>query len=187
MTDVNSLSELEYKVLTYLREDSRTSSSKLARELGVSRATIAKILQSLREKGIKFTVEFYEEGKLTVFAVASACAEGAECYRLIDGKFMVTITGSMEQVEEVLSKLKTERYFIAVQKVGSTRVRRSSLRCDYCGGEIAGEPLVVRRGKKVYYTCCRTCQTQLAKKLRTGKGEGSHDPDGPGPDFGVSR
>ncbi|MCP6729631.1 MULTISPECIES: TRASH domain-containing protein [Metallosphaera] len=170
MTDVNSLSELEYRMLTILKSDSRISSTKLAKELGVSRATVAKILRSLREKGIRFTVDFYEEGKLTVFAVADSCTEGAECYRLIDGKFMVTVTGNMDQIEDVLSKLKTERYFIAVQKVGSRSIRRSGLKCDYCGGEIAGEPLIVKRGKKVYYTCCATCQSQLIKKLRT-KGE----------------
>ncbi|BCU67154.1 hypothetical protein HS7_05910 [Sulfolobales archaeon HS-7] len=165
MTNVNELSDLEYKVITYLKSDSRISSSKLAKELGVSRATVAKVIHSLRNKGVKFTVDFYEDGKLTVFAIANSCINEGECYRLIDGRFLVITSGNMNEIEGLLSKLKSEHYFIAVDKTGSPSVKQKGLKCDYCGGDIKGEPLLIKRGKKRYYACCRTCQTHLVKKL----------------------
>ncbi|EHP70327.1 transcriptional regulator [Metallosphaera yellowstonensis MK1] len=48
MSNVNELTALEYKVLRMLREDSRRSASELAEGLGVSRATVAKVIRSLR-------------------------------------------------------------------------------------------------------------------------------------------
>jgi len=47
MSNVNELTALEYKVLRMLREDSRRS-SELAEGLGVSRATVAEVIRSLR-------------------------------------------------------------------------------------------------------------------------------------------
>ncbi|WP_205835818.1 TRASH domain-containing protein [Metallosphaera hakonensis] len=165
MTNVKELSEIEYKVLQYLRSNSRLSSSRLAKELGLSRATVAKVINSLREKGVKFTVDYYEDGKITVFAISDTCASEGECYKLIDGRFMVTLSGNMEEVQNLLSKIKSENYFIAVNKVGSASVKQRGLKCDYCGGEITGEPLLIKRGKRTYYACCRTCRTHLEKRL----------------------
>ena len=56
----------------------------LAEGLGVSRATVAKVIRSLREKGVRFTVDYHEEGQVVIFALVDAC-EG-ECCKLLDGR-----------------------------------------------------------------------------------------------------
>lgn len=165
VTNENELTELEYKVLSYLREDSRMSASKIAKELGVSRTSVAKAIQSLREKGVKFTVEYYEKDKLTVFSISENCPNGFACYKLIDGKYLVIMEARMEQMVDLLSKLKSSSYYVSVGKEGFTKVKRSKLVCDYCGGEIKGEPILLKRGKKIYYTCCKACSSEMEKKL----------------------
>ncbi|BCU71016.1 TRASH domain-containing protein [Stygiolobus caldivivus] len=166
MEDVR-LSQLEYKVLQMLREDGRRSASSIAKELGVSRATVAKVIKSLKGKGIKFTIDYQEEGKLVAFIISKECIQAnIGCYKLIDGKYLSLVEGNLHDIEKVLSRIQDkEDYFIATSKMNTVRIIRGELYCDYCGGEIRGEPFTFKVGKKVYYTCCKTCEKELKKKL----------------------
>jgi len=162
MTKVN---QLEYKILQMLKEDSRKSASEIAKELNLSRATVAKIIKSLKEKGVKFTVDYYEEGELTAFVISDNCLQDEECYKLIDGRFMNVIKGDLKSVSEKISQLKSVTYFVGIERENVKKIEKAELYCDYCGNEIKGSPYLVKWGKKVYYTCCKTCQTQLRKRL----------------------
>ena len=163
--EAKKLSQLEYRVLKMLEEDGRRSASSIAKELGVSRAAVAKAIKSLKEKGVRFTVEYEEEGTVTVFVLAKDCVT-ENCYKLVDGRSISIFKGSLSEVEEVLSRAEgVEAYFIATRKVNAGKVARAELYCDYCGGEIRGEPITVKVGKKVYYACCRTCERELRKRL----------------------
>lgn len=168
----SKLSQLEYKVLQMLREDGRRSASSIAKELSVSRATVAKVIKSLKDKGVKFTVDYQEEGELILFLISRQCIEGsAECYKLIDGKYISLVRGKLHEIEEILSKVEDEKeYFISTQKVNTVTVIRGELRCDYCGGEIRGDPITFKLGKRIYYTCCRTCEKELRKRLSKTNG-----------------
>ena len=163
--DSQKLSQLEYKVLMMLREDGRRSASSIAKELGISRATVAKVIRSLKSKGVKFTVDYQEEGELTLFVLAKSCIS-EECYKLIDGRYMSLVRGTLKEIEETLSKAQgVESYFISTRKMNVARIARGELYCDYCGGEIKGEPITFKVGKRIYYTCCRTCERELKRKL----------------------
>ncbi|MBB5253548.1 TRASH domain-containing protein [Sulfurisphaera ohwakuensis] len=168
MTKVN---QIEYKILQMLKEDSRKSASKIAKELGLSRATVAKIIKSLKDKGVKFTVEYHEKGELFAFVISDKCL-AEECYKLIDGKIMNIIRGDLSTISQKLSELGSDKYFISMEKLNEVSIERAELYCDYCGNEIKGNPYLVKLGKKVYYTCCKTCQTQLKKKLEHGNDGG---------------
>ncbi|BFH72365.1 TRASH domain-containing protein [Sulfurisphaera javensis] len=160
------VNQLEYKILQMLKEDSRKSASKIAKELNISRATVAKIIHSLKEKGVKFTVDYYEEGELTAFIISDKCLENSECYKLINGEFLSLVKGDMKEIHKRLSDIKAEKFFLSIEKMNTEKIERSELYCDYCGNEIKGNPFLLKIGKKVYYTCCKTCQTQLKKKLQ---------------------
>ncbi len=164
------LTPLEYKVLNILKEDSRRSASSIAKELQVSRATIAKTIKSLRSKNIKFSVEYWEEGELAVFAISKECLKGSkECYKLVDGRSVSIIRGSFDHIQQILEQNKIKNYLLAVDKVDSTKVIKEGLYCDYCGGEIKGTPITLKVRRRIYYTCCNTCKEHLRKKLSTSQ------------------
>jgi len=168
---VEKLTELEYKVLQMLKEDARRSANSIAKELGVSRATVAKVIKNLKRKGIRFTIEYQEEGELTTFIISNECV--GECYQLIDGRILSIVRGKMEEISKVLQSIKEKEYLIAIKRLNIPSVSRAEMYCDYCGGEIRGEPIIVKSGKKLYYACCKTCADALKRKLtRKGEGEG---------------
>jgi DNA-binding Lrp family transcriptional regulator len=160
------LGDLEYRVLQLLKENSRMPVSEIANELKVSRPTVSRIITSLQEKGIKFTVE-YNEG-VTAFVVTSKCPQDAECFELIDGNIMAVIHArDLNELEEELKKIKDEKkyLFLSHKKVGKVSVR-VEMRCDYCGGAIRGSPLILKKGRKTYYACCKACLDGLKNKLK---------------------
>jgi hypothetical protein len=99
-------------------------------------------------------VDYHEEGQVVIFALVDAC-EG-ECYKLLDGRYVMVLRGTLKDVEENLSGTRVSQYFLAVERSGVPKVRRAEITCDYCGGEIRGGPMTVRMGRKVYYACCKT-------------------------------
>ncbi|WP_373469035.1 TRASH domain-containing protein [Acidianus infernus] len=40
------------------------------------------------------------------------------------------------------------------------------MRCDYCSGVIMGSPLILKKGRKTYYACCKACLDGLKNKLK---------------------
>jgi hypothetical protein len=77
----------------------------------------------------------------------------------------------MEEISKVLQSIKEKEYLIAIKRLNTPSVSRAEMYCDYCGGEIRGEPIIVKSGKKLYYACCKICADALKGKL-TRKGEG---------------
>nr|WP_216604244.1 TRASH domain-containing protein [Acidianus sp. RZ1] len=153
---------MEYEVLQLLKEDSRLSASEISEKLGVSRVTISRIISSLKEKGIKFTVEFYEEGEFTAFIVAKTCFS-SECYNLIEGGYMnIVRSNNLEEIHKSLSNVQKDSVFVSYGKKGLKISPK--LVCDYCGGEINEKPIKLKIGNKIYYACCNTCYTLLKKK-----------------------
>ena len=158
------LSDLEYKVLQLLKEDSRLPASEIGKNLGISRVTVSRIINSLKEKGVKFTVD-YDEG-VTAFVITDEDVEGGECFELIDGNLLCIIKAKdLDSLEEKLKKIKHKfQIFLSHKKRNSVKVS-SEVKCDYCGAVIKGEPLIFRRGKKIYYACCRSCLKGLKEKF----------------------
>ncbi|QKR00282.1 TRASH domain-containing protein [Metallosphaera tengchongensis] len=166
MTNEKEITEVEYKVLQLLRKNSRRSASDIAKELKVSRALVSKVIRSLEEKGVKYCVEYYEKDELVAFALVNSCEGLDDCFKLLDGRYMAVIRGNLEELSNALSKIGSTQYFLAVEKVGKPKLKRRELSCDYCGEKILGEPYVVKAGRRVYYACCKSCKTQLTKRLR---------------------
>jgi len=163
---VQKLTEIEYRVLDILKNNSRLPVSEIAKELGVSRATVSRAIRSLEAKGVRFTVDFPEY--MARAFVITRKPQGEEYYRLIDGRFMVVLKGrSMDELVKSISELEDrEEVFITIPS-GSVRPP-ADLTCDYCGGPV-NKPLIYRRWRKTYYVCCRTCLRELKKRLNGGE------------------
>ncbi|WP_338604342.1 TRASH domain-containing protein [Sulfolobus tengchongensis] len=154
---MEKLSDLEFRALEILRNDSRISVTELAKQLNISRSTATNILKSLKRKGVKFTIKFQNE-PFIAFVISESC-NSEECYKLLEGRFMnVVRANTLESLENVLENIRgKELVFIG----------KSSfvVKCDYCGKEIYDSPLIYKIGRKTYYACCSSCLTELKKKF----------------------
>ncbi|ADY00618.1 transcriptional regulator, TrmB [Vulcanisaeta moutnovskia 768-28] len=160
-----NLTEIEYRVLSILRENARTSVSEIADRLGVSRATVSRAIRSLINKGIRFTVDVPENSPKAFIITSKSQPELGECYRLVDDKYLVIISARdynelIRLIDGVDGRVKV---FIALGQV-TKRAVPIGLVCDYCGGPIS-VPIIYRRGRRTYYLCCETCLRELKKKL----------------------
>lgn len=165
-----NLSELEQRLLTILKEDSRKSISELAVELDVSRATARKAMDSLLVSGrIKsFTIQLNDDEKDLVILHTEDIGSVPkrfilEDFELLDGTHMLVIH------YENLVKLDNLRILdvkIARRRnVGENPGRTSHLHCDLCGNEILNEPIMLKSRGKAYYACCPGCESTLKRRL----------------------
>ncbi|WP_291765024.1 TRASH domain-containing protein [Caldivirga sp. UBA161] len=98
--------------------------------------------------------------------------QGEECYRLIDGRCMIIVgAGGFNELIKLINEVKgKEAVYIVLEqcsKAMRTLATIPKLVCDYCGGPINGSPIQYRRGRRVYYLCCKTCLRELKKKLNS--------------------
>jgi len=147
---------LEYRALEILREDSRISVSELAERLNISRSTATKLITRLREKGVKFTIEFMPESFIG-FVISEECND--ECYKLLDGRYMnIVRANTLDELQSKLSQIKSKEItFLAKNDF--------TLKCDYCGKEIHDSQITYRVGRRVYYACCNSCLEGIKKKF----------------------
>ena len=163
-SDFSRFTEIELKAISLLSEDSRLSVSELANRIGVSKATTSRLVKSLRAKGVKFTIDA-SHGYPRAFIVTRKRHEG-ECYRLIDGRYMVIVKASdFNNLIKLINDIKDKESVYVALEPASTVTALPRLICDYCGGPINGLPITYKRGRRVYYVCCRTCLRELKRKL----------------------
>ncbi|AWR98341.1 TRASH domain-containing protein [Acidianus sulfidivorans JP7] len=156
------LSELEYKVLQLLKIDARIPASQIAKQLGLSRVTVSRIILSLKKKGIKFSVNYVEKDLVAIVTTDSCVSE--ECFKTITGDYISIIRG--DSIDEIERNLPSNVKNIVLAHNLGKKITKSALYCDYCGGKIEGEPLLYKKGKKIYYTCCKACLEGLKKKIQ---------------------
>ncbi|MCL4336723.1 MAG: TRASH domain-containing protein [Candidatus Thermoplasmatota archaeon] len=165
-----NLSELEQRLVTILREDSRKTISEIALELDVSRTTARKTLDSLMGSGrIKsFTVNLSDDEKdLAVIQVEDVSLIPKkfilEDFELIDSSHMVVI-----HYENLLNLGETRIIDVKIAKrrtIGENPGRMLHLHCDLCGSDIQSDPITVRSKGKTYYACCPGCESTLRKRI----------------------
>ncbi|ACP39370.1 putative transcriptional regulator, AsnC family [Sulfolobus islandicus Y.G.57.14] len=154
---MEKLTDLEFRALEILREDSRISVTELAKRLNISRSTATRLLRNLSRKGVKFTIKFQNE-PLIAFTISESC-QSDECYKLLDGRFINIIrANTLEDLENKLKNVKGKDLVF---------IGKSSfvVKCDYCGKEIYDNPLTYKIGRRTYYACCNSCLTGLKEKF----------------------
>lgn len=165
-----NLSELEQRLVTILKEDSRKSISDISLELDVSRTTARKAMDSLLQSGkIKsFTILLNDDEKdLALIHVENSALVPKryvlEDFELLDGTRMLVIH------YENLVKLPDVRIMdVKIARrmtVGDNPGRAAHFHCDLCGNDIGNDPIAVKSRGRTYYACCPGCENTLKRRL----------------------
>ncbi|MCS4538780.1 MAG: AsnC family transcriptional regulator [Thaumarchaeota archaeon] len=86
-----------------------------------------------------------------------ACSSNEELQSIMDDKIVrqgITIVNS----QVITRTMKDEQGFIVSPDI------RIGLTCDYCGGDIKGNPFKLKVGEGERYFCCKTCMNSYKEK-----------------------
>ena len=164
-----NLSELEQRLILLLKRNSRMSIVDIASELGTSRLTAKKAMDSIISSGRikKFTISIADEEKDMVLIYTDNLENIPENiilerFSLIDGSYMVIL-----YYEDLIKikKANIKRVEIATSRELYENMNRAeNLHCDYCRKEIKDNPISVEIRGKTYYVCCPNCERDLKKR-----------------------
>ena len=164
-----NLSELEQRLILLLKRNSRMSIVDMASELGISRLTAKKALDSIISSGRikKFTISIADEEKDMVLVYTDNLENIPENiilerFSLIDGSYMVIL-----YYEDLikLKKASIKRVEIATSRESYENMNRvENIHCDYCRKEIKDNPISVEIKGKTNYVCCPNCERDLKKR-----------------------
>lgn len=175
------IDDLDLKLIYLLMDDARLSISELAERLGVSRPTVRTRLEKLEKEGViqgytiklnpelqrahnvvALIVKTKEPGKMDEFE------EIIEINRFTSTKYLIKVAvENMEGLRKVIEGAGFE--VIDVMPILESREKplrpkiKVPYKCDYCGKEIVGEPIVHKYRNKVYFFCCPTCFREFKK------------------------
>ena len=164
-----NLSELEQRLILLLKRNSRMSIVDMASELGTSRLTAKKALDSIISSGRikKFTISLADEEKDMVLVYTDNLENIPgniilERFSLIDGSYMVIL-----YYEDLIKikKANIKRVEIATSRESYENMNRvENIHCDYCRKEIKDNPISVEIKGKTNYVCCPNCERDLKKR-----------------------
>ena len=164
-----NITDIEQRLIVLLKRNSRITITEISKELGVSRITAKKALDTLTRSGRikRFTVTLEDENREMVLVRTDDASRipseyVVERFKLIDGSFINVLF-----YEDLLSikDAHINGVDIAVSREQNENVfRMEGIHCDYCGNEIKGKPIMVEIGGKTYYACCPNCERDLKKR-----------------------
>ncbi|MDN5320723.1 MAG: hypothetical protein PWP49_1143 [Thermococcaceae archaeon] len=180
---MNRLDDLDLKLIYLLLDDARLSISELAERLGVSRPTVRARLEKLEKEGIiegytiRLNPELQRAHNVIALIVKTENPEKMdefdeifEINRFTSTKYLIKVAvNTMEDLKRVIEGTGVE--VLEIMPILESREKRLRpkvkvpFRCDYCGKEIVGEPIVYRYRNRAYFFCCPTCLTEF-KKIR---------------------
>ncbi|WP_209476669.1 TRASH domain-containing protein [Thermococcus stetteri] len=178
---MTKLDDLDLKLIYLLMDNARLRISELAERLGVSRPTIRFRLEKLEKEGIiqGYTIKLNPELRRAHNVVAlivrtknpekmDEFEEIIEINRFTSTKYLIKVAvENMEELRKVIEGTGVE--VIEVMPILESREKKLKpkikvpFKCDYCGKEIVGEPIVYKYHNKVYFFCCPTCFREFKK------------------------
>jgi len=178
---MTKLDDLDLKLIYLLLDNARLSISELAEILGVSRPTVRSRLEKLEKEGvilgytIKLNPELLRAHNVVALIVQTDKPEKMKEFNEIIGinrftsrKYLIKI--AVENMEELRKVIEGAGFDVieimpileSVERTSPPRVK-ISFKCDYCGKEIVGEPIVYKYHNRVYSLCCPTCLRELKR------------------------
>lgn len=178
---MTKLDDLDLKLIYLLLDNARLSISELANRLGVSRPTVRSRLEKLEKEGIiegytiKLNPELQRAHNVIALVVKTDNPEKMDEFeeiieidRFTSTKYLIKVAVSnMEDLKRVIEGAGFE--VIEIMPILESREKRLKpkikvpFKCDYCGKEIVGEPIVYKYHNKVYFFCCPTCLRELKR------------------------
>ncbi|NJE04669.1 TRASH domain-containing protein [Thermococcus sp. M36] len=175
------IDDLDLKLIYLLMDNSRLSISELAEKLGVSRPTVKSRLEKLEKDGIilgytiKINPDLLRAHNVVALIVKTdepekmnEFEEIIEINRFTSRKYLIKVAvEDMEQLRRVIEGAGFEVIEIMpilenIERTAPPKVK-IPFKCDYCGKEIVGEPIVYKYRNRVYFFCCPTCLTEFKK------------------------
>ncbi len=175
------IDDLDLKLIYLLMDNSRLSISELAERLGVSRPTVKSRLEKLEKEGVilgytvKLNPELLRAHNVVALIVKtdnpekmSEFEEIIEINRFTSRKYLIKIAvEDMEELRKVIEGAGFEVIEImpvleSIERTTPPKVK-IPFKCDYCGREIVGEPIVYKYHNRVYFLCCPTCLREFKK------------------------
>lgn len=164
-----NFSELEQRLLVILKKNSRMSIVDIATELGLSRITAKKILDSLISSGRikKFTVTLEDEERDMVLLYTDDISNipenlMVESFQLIDNSYIVVLF--YEDLIKIRDTNIKKVEVATVRRLNENLTRMESIHCDYCHAEIKEKPIILELSGKTYYACCPNCERDMKKR-----------------------
>jgi len=179
------LDEHDLKLINLLRDDARLSISELAKLLGLSRPTVKSRLERLEKEGIiqKYTIklspDIEKSGSLVILIVETGnpeifeeIDEIVEINKITSKKYVIKVlVDRLDELRRVIDRSGLD--VLEIMPVLEKREKEIQIRmkipfkCDYCGKDLAEEPIVYKYHNKVYFFCCGTCFDEF-KTLEEG-------------------
>lgn len=164
-----NLTDLEQRLISTLRKDSRKSILDISKELGISRITAKKVMDNLTQNGTirRFTITLGEDERNLVIVHLNDLKNVpeeliVEYFKLIDGTYLVVMFYE--------NLMRIQELSIIDVKIATSRIlnedhgRTEHLKCDYCGREIARDAIRIEMQGRTYYACCPNCERDLKKR-----------------------
>ncbi|ALV63430.1 Transcriptional regulator, AsnC family [Thermococcus sp. 2319x1] len=178
---MTKLDDLDLKLIYLLMDDARLSISELADRLGISRPTVRARLEKLEKEEIiqgytiKLNPELQRAHNVVALIVKTKNPEKMEEFeeiievnRFTSTKYLIKVAvENMEELRKVIEGTGVE--VIEVMPILESREKKLKpkikvpFKCNYCGKEIVGEPIVYKYHNKVYFFCCPTCFREFKK------------------------
>jgi len=167
---INDRTEIDQRLISILKSNSRMPLSDIAKELGISRVTAKHRIDELLASGVisGFTLKLsIEDENLSMVHFEKGVDLPSdlilEDYELMDGSHMSVLhyedipkIGDMEIND--LKIVKKRRFF-------DGNIRLSHVHCDYCGKLITDSPIRVKLNNHIYYACCTNCEGSIRKRV----------------------
>ncbi|MGQ4834170.1 MAG: TRASH domain-containing protein [Candidatus Asgardarchaeia archaeon] len=178
------LDEYDLKMLYLLRDNARLSISELSHLLNLSRPTIKSRIERLEKEGIiqKYTIkvkdEILEAKNLILLLVESDSIENfdqfeeiTEVNKISKNKFFIKVwVATMNELKRIIDSGAfdvLEIFPVIERKEKEMPLKiKITFKCDYCGKEIEGEPIIYKYRNKVYFFCCNTCLREYKRMIK---------------------
>lgn len=164
-----NLTELEQRLIMLLKKNSRMTIMDISENLGVSRVTAKKSLDSLLKSGRikRFTINLDDEERDMVLVHTDDISKipadlTIERFKLIDNSYIAVLY--YEDLVNIKDARITRVEIAVTRELNENLSRIDGIHCDYCGKEIKGKSISVEMAGKTYYACCPNCERDLKKR-----------------------
>ncbi|MHB1708375.1 MAG: TRASH domain-containing protein [Thermoplasmataceae archaeon] len=167
---INDRTEIDQRLISILKSNSRTPISDIADELGISRVTAKRRIDALVDSGVisGFTLKLsIEEENLAMVHFEKGVELPKdlllEDYELMDGSHMSVL--HYEDIPKIGDLEIRDMKIVKKRSFFDSNIRLSHVHCDYCGKLITDSPIRVKLNNHTYYACCANCEGSIRKRV----------------------
>ena len=167
---ITDRTEIDQRLISILKSNSRMPLSDIAKEVGISRVTAKHRIDELVDSGVisGFTLKLsIEDENLAIVHFEKGVKLPSdmllEDYELMDGSHMSVM--HYEDIPKIGDMEINDLKIVKKRNFFDANIRLSHVHCDYCGKLITDTPIRVKLNNHTYYACCTNCEGSLRKRV----------------------